>query len=61
MNLGDERDPKVGLQEDGASFTSPQAPVRHRIHGNETFNALRGSEYFFLPSLSALRWLGQEH
>ncbi len=60
MNLGDERDPNVGLQEDGATFTIPRAPVRRRIHGIETFNVLRGGEYFFLPSLSALRWLGQE-
>jgi Dyp-type peroxidase family len=58
MNLGDERDPNVGLQEDGAVFTVPKAPVRRRIHGIETFNVLRGGEYFFMPSLSALRWLG---
>jgi deferrochelatase/peroxidase EfeB len=57
MSLGDERDPNVGLQEDGAAFTIPQEPVRRRIHGIETFNVLRGGEYFFLPSLSALRWL----
>jgi hypothetical protein len=35
-----------------------QEPVRRRIHGIETFNALRGGEYFFMPSLSALKWLG---
>lgn len=57
MNLGDERDPNVGLQEDGATFTIPRKPVRRRIHGIETFNVLRGGEYLFLPSLSALRWL----
>ena len=60
MGLDDERDPNVGLQEDGATFTIPQAPVRRRIHGIETSNVLRGGEYFFLPSLSALRWLGEE-
>ena len=60
MSLGDERDPNVGLQEEGATFTIPQAPVRRRIHGIETFNVLRGGEYFFLPSLTALRWLGRE-
>jgi Dyp-type peroxidase family len=60
MSLGNERDPNVGLQEDGGTFTIPQAPVRRRIHGIETFNVLRGGEYFFLPSLSALRWLGEE-
>ena len=57
MSLGDERDPNVGLQEDGATFTIPREPVRRRIHGIETFNVLRGGEYFFMPSLSALRWL----
>jgi Dyp-type peroxidase family len=57
MNLGEERDPNVGLQEDGATFTIPHEPVRRRIHGIETFNVLRGGEYFFMPSLSALQWL----
>ena len=28
-----------------------------RIHGIETFNVLRGGEYLFMPSLSALNWL----
>jgi Dyp-type peroxidase family len=61
MSLGEERDPNVGLQSDDATFTIPRAPVRRRIHGIETFNVLRGGEYFFLPSLPALRWLGEEH
>ena len=61
MSLGSERDPNVGLQQDGATFTIPQEPVRRRIHGIEAFNVLCGGEYFFLPSLSALRWLGKEH
>ena len=60
MNLGTERDPNIGLQPGDATFTIPQDPVRRRIHGIETFNVLRGGEYFFLPSLSALRWLGKE-
>jgi hypothetical protein len=41
MGLGDERDPNVGLQEDGATFTIPHRPVRRRLHGIETFNVLR--------------------
>jgi deferrochelatase/peroxidase EfeB len=61
MNLGTERDPNIGLQPDDATFTIPQYPVRRRVHGIETFNVLRGGEYFFLPSLSGLRWLGEEH
>jgi len=58
MSLDDERDPNVGLQKDGATFTIPRKPVRRRIHGIQTFNVLRGGEYFFMPSLSALRWIG---
>jgi len=58
MDLNDERDPTIGLQEDGATFTIPRDPVRRRIHGIQTFNVLRGGEYFFMPSLSALRWIG---
>jgi deferrochelatase/peroxidase EfeB len=57
MNLSNERDPNVGLQEDGATFTIPKEPVRRRIHGIQTFNVLRGGEYLFMPSLSALRWI----
>ncbi len=57
MNLGSERDPIVGLQDEEAPFTIRKEPVRHRIHGIETFNVLRGGEYLFMPSLSALNWL----
>jgi deferrochelatase/peroxidase EfeB len=57
MDLGDERDPNVGLQQDGAMFTIPDRPVRRRVHDIQTFNVLRGGEYFFMPSLSALRWI----
>ena len=59
MNLGKERDPQVGLQEEGATFTIPKDPVRRRVHGIQTFNVVRGGEYLFMPSLSALRWLGE--
>jgi deferrochelatase/peroxidase EfeB len=57
MSLGNERDTIVGLQEEGATFTIPREPVRRRIHGIDTFNVLRGGEYLFMPSLSALNWL----
>ena len=59
VGLGTERDPNVGLQEDGAVFTIPQRPVRRRIHGIDTFNVLLGGEYLFMPSLSAIKWLGE--
>jgi Dyp-type peroxidase family len=59
MSLGDERDPVIGLQEEPGIFTIPEEPVRRRIHGLETFNVLRGGEYYFMPSLSALKWLAE--
>jgi len=59
IGAGNERDPIIGLQEEGATFTIPKEPVRRRVHGIETFNVLRGGEYFFMPSLSALKWLGE--
>ena len=59
IGIGDERDPVIGLQQEGAVFTIPKDPVRRRAHGIETFNVLRGGEYFFMPSLSALRWLSE--
>jgi Dyp-type peroxidase family len=57
IGVGNERDPIIGQQEDGATFTIPKEPVRRRIHGIQTFNVLKGGEYFFLPSISALHWL----
>jgi Dyp-type peroxidase family len=59
IGAGDERDPIIGLQDEEATFTIPKEPVRRRVHGIETFNVLRGGEYFFMPSLSALRWLAE--
>jgi len=57
IGIGGERDPIIGRQEEGAVFTIPLEPVRRRIHGIETFNVLRGGEYFFMPGISALNWL----
>src|SRR5215467_2319072 len=59
MGLGSERDPIIGLQNEDATFTIPKEPVRRRVHGIETFNVLRGGEYFFMPSLSALKWIAE--
>jgi deferrochelatase/peroxidase EfeB len=57
IGAGNEHDPIIGLQEEVATFTIPKEPVRRRIHGIETFNVLRGGEYFFMPSIGALNWL----
>lgn len=58
MGLGAERDPIIGVQEKDLTFTIPRTPVRKRIHGMDSFNEMKGGEYFFLPGLSALHWLG---
>lgn len=59
VDLGDERDPVVGLHEGGEGrFTIPQKPARKRIDGISTFNTMKGGEYMFMPSMTALRWLG---
>lgn len=59
IGQGSERDPIVGLQEDTLTFTLPKQPVRQRMCGMATFNELRGGEYLFMPSLSALKWLSE--
>ena len=59
IDLADERDPVVGLHETPGTFTIPYTPVRRRVDGVTTFNRLRGGEYLFMPSLTALRWIGE--
>ena len=58
-NLGEEKDPIVGLNEGEGFFTVPQAPLRKRYHGLQTFNTLKGGEYCFIPSISALKWISE--
>ncbi|PZT84050.1 MAG: peroxidase, partial [Citromicrobium sp.] len=58
VDLGEERDPIVGLHQTPGTFTIPETPVRRKIDGVTTFNRLRGGEYMFMPSLTALRWIG---
>jgi deferrochelatase/peroxidase EfeB len=51
--LYDETDPLIGPSGD---FTIPDAPLR-RIVPVKTFVRMAGGEYFFLPSMAALRYL----
>jgi Dyp-type peroxidase family len=39
-------------------FVIPHRPIRRTLRGLPRFVTTRGGEYFFLPSLPALRWLG---
>ena len=57
ISHGKEKDPMLGIQDKDAYFTVPGSPPR-RVRGIETFNTLQGGEYFFMPSLRALQWIG---
>jgi Dyp-type peroxidase family len=59
--LQDETDPISGAREPGKpnNFRIPEAPVRRRLVGLPNFVTTEGGEYFFLPGLRALRYLGE--
>jgi Dyp-type peroxidase family len=52
-----ELDPIAGTADKG-TFAIPRRPVRRVLAGLPRFVTMRGGEYGFMPSLSALRWLG---
>jgi Dyp-type peroxidase family len=54
--LYDERDPLIGSP--SGAMTIPQEPVRQKIN-LPSFVQLKGGGYFFLPSLSALKFLAK--
>jgi len=58
--LYDDTDPLVGSRDPrGATFTVPGRPVRRRYRDLPQFVRTRGGAYFFLPGISALRYLDQ--
>jgi Dyp-type peroxidase family len=59
--LYEDQDPIVGDQTPkvGATFTIPMRPLRRRLVGMERFVQVRGGDYFFLPSKSALSYLSE--
>lgn len=59
--LHEDQDPIVGDQTPGvgSTFTIPAHPLRRRLVGLERFVHVRGGEYFFLPSKSALAFLSE--
>lgn len=57
-SLYNEDDPLIGSKvAENKTFTIPEKPVRIRIKGFNPFVETRGGEYFFLPSMSALKVL----
>lgn len=61
FGAGDTKDPVVGAADGQTGYTIPRRPVRRRLAPLPRFAVTRGGEYCFLPSLSALRWLGDLH
>jgi Dyp-type peroxidase family len=59
LGLGDVKDPVVGANDDGGSYSVPQRPIPRRLHGLPRFVVMRGGEYGFMPGLRALRWLAE--
>jgi deferrochelatase/peroxidase EfeB len=58
--LYDDTDPLTGSRDGGGgAFTAPARPVRRRYRGLPQFVRTRGGAYFFLPGISALRYLAQ--
>ena len=55
--LGNERDPIFGTQDGTLDMTIPKRPIRKKITGLPAFTTIRGGAYFFLPGISALRYL----
>jgi Dyp-type peroxidase family len=57
MEQGTDRDPFSGANDGTTNVVIPWRPVRKRIKGVPSFVTTRGGGYFFMPSLTALRWL----
>ena len=55
--LGNERDPIIGTQDGTYDMTIPKRPVRKKIKGLPAFTTVKGGAYFFLPGITALRYL----
>ncbi|MEU8691181.1 Dyp-type peroxidase [Streptomyces sp. NPDC048665] len=61
FGANDAKDPVTGSHDGSAGFTVPRRPLRRRLAPLPRFVVTRGGEYCFLPSLTALRWLGDLH
>ncbi|WNG83941.1 peroxidase [Mycobacterium sp. ITM-2016-00316] len=55
--LGNEHDPICGAQDGTLDFTVPKRPIRKVHKGLPAFTTLTGGAYFFLPGMSAMRYL----
>lgn len=54
---GSDGDPLVGANTGDGQFVMPQKPIRRRIQSLPSFTAIRGGDYFFVPSVAALSYI----
>ncbi|WP_197740334.1 Dyp-type peroxidase [Paenibacillus odorifer] len=57
--MSTEKDPITGKNEGEGMFTIPDKPIRHRMKEIPSFSITKGGEYFFVPSMTALRWMAE--
>lgn len=57
VGLSVEKDPLAGTNDGQGIHTVPAKPLRRRLTSLPRFVTVRGGEYCFLPSISALNWL----
>ena len=55
--LKNERDPFIGNHDGTFEYKIPKRPIRKTIKGLPAFTTVRGGAYFFMPGLTAIRWL----
>lgn len=55
--LYDEVDPLIGRRRGNDLFTVQGEPIRTRVHNLDKFVTVKGGAYFFMPGISALRYL----
>jgi hypothetical protein len=59
MGAPEEVDPLVASHAEHDTFTIPQRPIGRRLRGLPSFVRNRGGNYYFVPGIRALRWLGE--
>ena len=55
--LGNERDPMIGAQDGSYAYYDPEEAILCKIKGLPAFTNVKGGAYFFLPGITALRYL----
>jgi Dyp-type peroxidase family len=57
--LNNNKDPIIGHNDGKGTMQIPRKPVRRLLLNLPRFGTVRGGAYFFLPSITALRYLAQ--